>query len=244
MAATRSRAATAQKIDELMERASRALAETRYFECERLALEALDLAHASHDYDRMARLLLPLQEARRQKRLAAIDTGKLYRISELPSATRKLKPGCYLIEPPLVGADGRDLRDRANQQEVPVFIVVREPKTRLGDWPIVMIGPVTVRTKVEPPEKEEAPDIAWMIEAAEALGEEALSTVDPQADIFEQVEQLLDRLGTVTEHEKLHQALEAACREAAAEVARSGLPTDRHAPKDDDELDLESDDDM
>ncbi|MFN3311207.1 MAG: ABC transporter permease, partial [Thermomonas sp.] len=39
-----------------------------YFAAERLCLEALELAHKACDYERMARICLPLQEARRQKR--------------------------------------------------------------------------------------------------------------------------------------------------------------------------------
>ena len=96
------------KIDRLMEKASRALEQTDYFECERLCLDAFELAHTTSDYDRMARILLPIQEARRQKRLAAIDVKRLYILEEPIPETEPVDPGCYLLQPPLVGADGRD----------------------------------------------------------------------------------------------------------------------------------------
>ena len=66
---------TAGKIDTLMETASAALASGDYFACEREASKALELAHAASDWDRMARICMPLEEARRQKRLEAADAG-------------------------------------------------------------------------------------------------------------------------------------------------------------------------
>jgi hypothetical protein len=137
------------KIDEAMERASVALAARRYFEAERLCVEAMGLAHQRRDYERMARICLPLQEARRQKRQLALDAGEVFVIDqELPA---KPKPGLYLVRPPRVGLDGRMLREMADEAEVPVVVVVREPRTRAGLWPVVALGPITLRTRVEPP---------------------------------------------------------------------------------------------
>ncbi|TVQ81250.1 MAG: hypothetical protein EA380_02230 [Phycisphaeraceae bacterium] len=213
----------AQKIDSLMEQAGEALAATDYFECERLAVDALTLAFSVSDYGRMARIILPLQEARRNKRLAALDAKKLVLLNELPPEEEDIEPGCYLCEPPLVGADGRELRDRADRQNIPIFVISREPKTRLGKWPVVMIGPVTIRVRVDPPVDEDRPDVQWFMEASEALGDSAVATVDPEASIESRIEQLHERLGTLTDHEKLHQALEETCREAASLVAKGKL---------------------
>ncbi len=209
----------AGKIDRLMERASRALERTSYFECQRVCLEAMEAAHASGDYERMARITLPLQEARRQIRLAAIDARRLVILEERIPEDEPLEPGCYLLQPPLVGADGRDLRERAERDEVPAFVIVREPKNRMGLWPIVMIGPVTVRTRVSPPESEEKPDLNWFVGAHEALGDAAIEQMREELSAVQRVDELYDRLGTVSEHEKLHQALERACRDAAVEAA-------------------------
>jgi hypothetical protein len=206
----------ANRVDVLMERASGALAKSKYFECERLAVEALGLAHAAHDYERMARILLPLQEARRNRRLAAIDVGRVTVLDEMPPEGECVGPGCYLLQPPLVGADGRELRERALAAEIPILVVAREPKTRLGLWPIVMIGPVTVRDRVHPPKHENKADLAWFVAATEALGDTAIADVEPDLPAVERVVALLDRLHTVVDHEKLHQALMEACHEAAA----------------------------
>lgn len=213
-----------EKIDELMEQASGALAKTEYFDCERLALEALNLAFEDADFERMARIVLPLQEARRQKRLEALECSTVIRLNEADQElleNEEIEAGCYLFEPLMVGADGRDLRERANQQGVPVLVVVREPRTSASEWPIVMIGPQTVRTKVSPPGRKDEDDVSieWMQGASEALGDAAIMRVDTTRSAADQVGQLLDFLGTCPEHEKLHQALEAACRAALKEAA-------------------------
>ncbi|HBS28639.1 MAG TPA: hypothetical protein DEB06_04110 [Phycisphaerales bacterium] len=218
MASTRAPSAAA-KIDSLMEDASEALVSTRCFECERLCAEALALAHQSQDYERMARILMPLQEARRLKRQNAIDAGVVTRIDSyenlepLLSGAKPIRPGFYLIEPPLVGADGRELRERANSAETPVVVVVREPVTQTGHWPIVMVGPVTVRTRVDPaPKKLTA---RWLLEAGEALGDAALAGISPELPAADRAEKLLAALYAVVDHEKLHQTLADACTRAA-----------------------------
>ncbi len=224
MSVGKSKANVAEKIDGLMEQASAALAKTDYFACERLCLEALHKAYEAGDYERMARIVLPLQEARRQKRLEACDSGTVIRLNEADQEileAESVEAGCYLFEPLLVGADGRDLRERANQQGVPVLVVVREPRTSTGEWPVVMIGPLTVRTKVRPPGRkdEDAVSVEWMQMASEELGDAAIMKVDSTRDASDQVGQILELLGTCPEHEKLHQALEAACRAAMKEEA-------------------------
>lgn len=146
----------ASKIDALMDKASRALVARRYFEAERLCLDALQQAHGAHDFERMGRIILPLQEARRQKRQLAGDAGSVFAIDgDLPAADQ-LKPGCYLVKPPRVGLDGRLLRQLADQHEVPVIVLTREPTNRLGLWPIVSLGPVTIRALVKPPDSPDA----------------------------------------------------------------------------------------
>ena len=203
------------KIDAQMDAASKALQEGRYFEAERLSRDALEKAHQAEDYERMARITLPLQEARRQKRLLAVDTDRIFRMNEMDEEAA-LEAGMYLIEPMLVGAHGRDLRDRADSMEVPVLVVVREPQTRMGLWPIVMIGPVTVRTQVRPPAGDK-PDAAWMTATSEALGDAALE-MSTGRDAADYVDVLMDALGTIGDHERLIQELANACRAALDEI--------------------------
>lgn len=134
-----------------MEQASQDLVRRRYFEAEEACLQALRKALAIHDFDRIARIVLPLQEARRQKRDIAVESGDVFLVdSEIPTG-KKLVPGCYLVSPPRVGVDGRALREAADKKHTPIVVIVREPTTREGAWPVVAVGPVTIRAKVKPP---------------------------------------------------------------------------------------------
>lgn len=207
-----------EKIDALMEEASEALAKGRYFECEKLAVRALELAHTARDWDRMARILMPLEEARRQKRLEAADTGAIHvvdQVDELQSIDA-IEPGCWLLEPMIVAAHGREFRDRADEQGVPVIVIVREPETQLHQWPLAAIGPVVVRTKVAPPD-ELTPE--WFVAASEALGEEAIDSVENDLEAEARINRYMDRLGALRDHDELHQALAEACRDALHESA-------------------------
>jgi hypothetical protein len=245
-----------------MDAASRALVERRYFDCERLCLEALERSFIAGDYERMARILLPLEEARRQKRDLAVDTGAVYAVTGEIPAGRALRPGCYLVSPPRVGVDGRLLREAANKRKVPVVIVVREPASRDGMWPVVAIGPVTIRTKVPPPvpatvpttngmpkrsrrkKAEEAkaaapapeplPGPEWFLQANEAIGDKALGGVEPTTAPVSRVETLLKYLQAHPDHEKLHQALGDACREAAKVPIKIARTRARRPDTDDD----------
>ena len=65
----------AAKIDELMGKSSHDLAERRYFESVARSWNALFMARRIADLERMARILMPLQEARRQIREIACEQG-------------------------------------------------------------------------------------------------------------------------------------------------------------------------
>ena len=88
-------------IDSTMERASTALVRTEYFTAERLCLRALDAAWAASDLDRMERICLPLQEARRQIRQIATDAAEAGLCTALESLGPAVasRPGFYLVQP-------------------------------------------------------------------------------------------------------------------------------------------------
>lgn len=258
----------AAKIDALMEQAGAALIKRRYFECERCAAAALRKAHAIGDHERMARILLPLQESRRLKRELAADTGKVFVIceGELPQSGQ-IKSGCYLVAPPRVGVDGRAIREMADEAEIPVIVVVREPTTRDGLCPVVSIGPVTIRAKVPQPAPAaparktskksakpevrpagatapQAPGVEWFLATNEALGDAAIALVPPNLPAANRVDLLLDRLEALPDHEKLHQRLMEACRDALREPPRKRRPMlDEFGDLDQDEPIIGPDDD-
>jgi hypothetical protein len=128
----------------------------------------------------------------------------------------KLKPGCYLVQPPLVGAEARRLRLTAMEREVPIAVVCREPTTATKLWPIVAISPgaAPLRTKIKPPKDQKKPDIAWFAGALEALGDSALADIDPELELERRIDLLMIQLDAHPDHELLHQALADACRKA------------------------------
>lgn len=230
----------------MMEEASVALVQRRYFAAERTAGDALRAALAAEDFVRAARICMPLMEARRLKRQRAIDAERIEIVSEpIPEGT-ELKPGCYIVCPPRVGAEARSIRQLADNAEVPVIAIAREPATRAGLCPVVAVGPVTVRAFVpEPPEanakatkgkKQRSspapgpvvsglfgvwapPPIEWVLAACEALGDAAIAqAVSPIA--ADRAAELYARLQSCPDHEKLHQRLMEACELASREPRR------------------------
>ena len=238
-------------IDRLMERASRALVDTSYFEAERLAKDALAKAHAASDFERMARIILPLQEARRQKRQLAVDAGNAGAVMVftdprfLRDAAAQLPAGCYLLQPPLLGVDARNLREEFTHRNIPALVLCREPLTKDLKWPVVSVGRVSLRTRIAPhielarEEKsvskdsysgEPPPPISWFESAAEAIGDAAILKIKPEDPAAWRVDDLMNYLDAHPDHEKLHQRLEENCRQAIAEDLPENM---RHRPVDD-----------
>ncbi len=218
------------QIDVLMDRASMALVATDYFGSESACLRAMEAAHRAHDFERMARICLPLQEARRQRRQLACDVSGCRVLTRLPRDESEITPGRYLLMPGLVGIDARNLRDLAHRARMPVMVLVREPTTRAGKVPMVGVGtgprePVVVRSYCEPYEGE-SPSLEWFNAAHEQLGDEAIAKAPKGVPADHHVDDLLDLLEAVPDHEKLIQALAAACR-AACGVPISVLPRRR-----------------
>ncbi len=229
----------AKSIDALMESASEHLLAMRYFECERACLKAMTMARRQRDFERMARICMPLQEARRQRRQMAMDAGVVAVVDALKRVPRPLVPGVLIVQPPLIGAEAKSILESALARDVPVEVLTREPMTEARQWPIVAVGEQVVRTKVAPPavarwtgtgvtrdELTGLPDRAWVEMAMEALGDAAIAKVRPDDPPEWQVDDLLEFLEALPTHEKLHQALERACR-AAIGSAPPKLPRRR-----------------
>jgi hypothetical protein len=202
-------------IDEMTATATKALKKGRIFEADRIATQVLYMARDEEAFDRMADIIPTLYEARRQRIDTAADTGRMTVLDEQFADEIRIEPGCYLVRPPLVGADARRLRLLASSREIPVAVLCREPLARVGLCPVVAISRgATIRTKVDPPADPDAPDIDWFLDAMDALGEEAVEAVDPQLDPVKRIDALLPKLDAVPGHDGLHAALEQACLEA------------------------------
>ena len=107
--------------------------------------------------------------------------------------------------------------------EVPAAVLCREPLTKLKLCPIVTIGQVTIRTKIDPPKHWDRPTLDWFMAALEALGDAAIETLDRNADPIRLVDAILARLDALPDHEKLHQELAHACRETARAIAEGRI---------------------
>jgi hypothetical protein len=205
------------KIDEWRGAAESAVADGHYFEAERLAQKALTLCRSLGDFTRLIQALAPLKESRRQRLRIAMERGCVQVIDEPITEEMPVAPGCYLVQPPQVGADARRLRLLGQSQEVPLAVVCREPQTQTGLWPIVAICPgTTVRTRIEPPDEHDAPDLDWFGAALDELGDWAIASIDTELEASRRLDLLLDRLTAVPDHEGLHDAIAAVCRELLA----------------------------
>ena len=204
---------TSKRLETMLGRSEEALQDSNWFESERLALKALEAAREVEDFEFMARVTLPLQEARRQRTIMAIDASKSVRILEHVEPEPELEAGIFMVRPPAVAADARRLRIAAMQQEVPLLVLTREPDTQLGLCPIVSIGRVTVRVRIDGPKNPEKPTVKWVLAALEQLGDGALDTVEENPNNpLSVIDSLLARLDSIPEHERLHQELAEACR--------------------------------
>lgn len=200
---------------ELASQAEAALARGAHFEAERVAHKSLLLARQAVDFERMAAIVPTLMEARATRLRKALKTGRITIVDEPVTEETRVREGCYLVQPPLVGADARRLRLAALEREVAVAVLCREPLTQVRLTPVVAISPgATVRTKVPPPRDADKPEFAWFTAALDALGTAAVDTLDAAIVPFRRVDALLERLDAVTEHEGLHHALQQACMEA------------------------------
>lgn len=202
-------------IDELTVKAAAALAAKRHFEAEKLANKAMLLARDDDDFARMAVVVPVLRQARLARLAAAMEVGTITILDEPLEDDVVLEPGCYIVQPPLVGAHARRLRVAAVNREINAVVLCREPVIRLGLVPMVALGSgATVRTKMRKPADLDNPGLEWFATALEALGE-AAAEFDPALTVEKRVDVLLTRVDAIPEHAGLHEYLERSCREAA-----------------------------
>lgn len=220
-----SASAKQKKIDDLLSRTQEGLKHGHWFEAERLALKALAMSRQEQDFDRMASAVPPLQEARRQRLQLALEVNKITVIDSPIHEEMKIKPGCYLVQPPQVGLDARRLRLAALNHDIPVAVICREPLSREKLTPVVAISPnTTVRVKVSAPARPNSPSMSWFVAALRALGDWAIESLDTTLPIIRRIDALLELLDALPEHENLHLALESACRTAYETNARVKNP--------------------
>ena len=133
----------AGELDAMMEAASQALARMDYLVCESHCLDALAIARQRQDWPYYARILMPLQEARRQRRMIAAEGVIRLGTANLdgdPSAwleqmrvgpTQAEIAGCIVLTQPHGADDARRLAQTVRQQRVVCRgIAGRQPRYR------------------------------------------------------------------------------------------------------------------
>ena len=178
-------------IDQIMERASERLLAMDYLECERLCLEALAQARAARDFERLARILLPLQEARRQRRQIAMDSGVTVlgepRLAPDEIASRHGRGALLLLSPPYERGDEQAIRSVARQRGLMVEVLLLDAQG--------------LRQCFE--------------QQMEREGDAAIAAVPRDLPADQEVNALAEVLERVGDHEIAHQRLAAAAHRAA-----------------------------
>lgn len=210
-------------LDSLMETASIALAEMDYARCEALCVEAFDQARAELDWVMVQRVLLPLQEARRQKRQAAIDGMILLGTPDKATAIESLisdeRCGCIVLTQPYVKEDAITLDTLIRERHRTIEILFADTTVEDDDWTIATFNGPQASIQVPAPSRDwigqwvdslatQPPTPAhWFMRASESLGNAALDAVDAPVGSMERFDQLALALAGAGDHEILHQRL-------------------------------------
>ena len=177
--------------------------------------------------DRVAPVLGRARKDRVERAFEAARAVVLTRPSDMPEP---LCDGCYLVQPPMIGLQGRRLGHTLSARGIHAVVVTREPMTATGLWPIVAVGERTVRARIEPPagvvrtgegitgdRLDELPSIAWFTDAAAAIARAGLDLIDPADPAAWRVEDLLDLLDAHRDAASLCAHLAQVCHEATRE---------------------------
>lgn len=192
----------AANIDQIMDRASEALVQTRYFDTVDLCHDALTLAWDNDDFDRFARTVLPLLEARRQIRQHACDAAVEGGIQRAAPDGAFSGTGLYLVEGDALAA--ATLRAAADRSRTPAFVIAADDLPPGTDAGAITNAPGEAGVRA-------------FQDAAERIGDALIASAEGEPGERLRVETLWRRLQRAPEHEKLHQRLE----EAARAIARA-----------------------
>jgi len=256
---------TAEKLGAMMEAASQALARMDYLVCESHCLEALAMARQRQDWPYYARILMPLQEARRQRRMIAaqgvIRLGTMSLQGEASAWLGHMRAGntqgdiagCIVLTQPHTGDHARRLAQAVRRQGLCVEVLLADNPVTAKQWTLrAYDGPDVDCTRPAPPagwldrwlgfqdgQQASGDDTAergwdqpigdvarstyrpvdWFLDGAEALGDAAIAQVQIPLGDPQRIGALERCLNVVTDHEKLHQALEEAARVAVRHPA-------------------------
>ncbi len=216
-----------------MEQASAALLAMDYLACESLCVQALRETRQAKDWPSYQRILLPLQESRRQRRMIAGDAA--VRLGStgvtLEQLAQQVRVGCVVLTHPHSADDALALKDRAARERRCVEVLFADNVSSAVHWTLRSFeGPRALCTVDAPPTAwidrplqrsvyahvraaERAPRFPspphWFIHATEALGDELLRGAEGSTPRHSEarLEALEAALAAMTDHEILHQRL-------------------------------------
>ncbi|NJL30574.1 MAG: hypothetical protein HC898_02480 [Phycisphaerales bacterium] len=188
-------------LDELMEKASVALSAREYLACEAMCMQALELARGKSDWAYYARILLPLQEARRHRRTLSaegfIRLGILAADLETIEKALPDQPFCLVLTHPGSVEMARRIQTISRENFRFAQILWADNAIQADHWVLRSMGGVSVEAKLQSPpaswcgrwlnpcEQVEADSHQparkpgdWVIDAVEALGDAALAQVN------------------------------------------------------------------
>ena len=215
-----------QSLDTIMEQASEALVKMDYFTTEALASTAFEQAMGDRCYAYAARILMPLQEARRQIRMIAAE-GPIHIGSAAleggPGDWLAAQPvGCLVVTPPHTEEQAAECYDRAREARQPLEVLYA-PVPGQPQWTLASFRGRGLRATVAaPPSQWQAFTPAdWFLDALEALGDAGVHQARETSDPLDRVAILRQSIAAAPHHEILHQELGALLRELA--VAHAGM---------------------
>lgn len=185
-------------IDQTMEKASQALADRDYFTCETICLEALAKAKEANDYERFARILMPLQEVRRMRRQCAEDAGCSILTEKLSveELLAKYPAGCLVLAShAYTETDAGALKSLAFENKANIEVLFLQAEEAAGLK-----------------ELEAAELQAWFCAKLEAIGDAKLAALNLGEDASATVEGLYGLLPELGDHEIAHQTLAKAAK--------------------------------
>lgn len=218
----------AATLDDVMETASQALAQMHYARCEALCVEALGKARDAAQWVMYQRILLPLQEARRQRRQSALDGPILLGTHAKDDASSQrlegMTQGCIVLTWPYTASDAKAFHEKLHESSSPVELLFADNPAGATNWRITSMAgpglsidlpapkPEWVGQWVDPSAIAPPTPAHWFMQASEALGNAALATIQAQPGTLDYLSALEDALACVDDHEILHQRLAAAAK--------------------------------
>ncbi|MGB0767917.1 MAG: hypothetical protein ACPGYV_09425 [Phycisphaeraceae bacterium] len=211
-------------LDDLMETASRALAELDYTRCEALCDDALTRAREAEDWVMYQRVLLPLQEARRQKRQAALDGAIRLGVRQRPADMNELVPeggaGCLVLTHCCDALDATNILSAASAS---FELLYADNAIEAETWTIVSVRNAVYTVEMPAPAgplqdlwlasgADQLDAAHYFMQASEALGDAALASVGSTPGTLQHLLDLEHALDAAGDHELLHQALAAAAK--------------------------------